>query len=422
MAYSALRPVYRLYDDKQRAFLTAVRPKLHWQATNGLLNLKITGTTCDRLAVAVSARSAGNATGAQRRLCVAVKDLYRVKGLKTSLNNLSYYDTSDEAALSAAVVESLVRDGAIVLGLTKLSSMIAREEPMDASPVGSSSGPAVAVASYPWLDCVLGSDTSGSGRRLAMVNEVWQFRPSHDLVDSDGMVTTYPRFNPPCVFSRELGYLDRTSYTVNSSYEIVFLEEYLPVSNPDQMALINGFIEDMLAHLPATLTKISVRDAWENTHPTELPESVDEYLRDVTTQIYYYAFYHSTDSFRKDYAASHNGEPPYVIPFLRHRWEKGAAVTTAQHDNATKKKSALDELFLSPILEALDIVVPIGDVPYESTITQKIEYLPVVANVVGAPGTDFQLLRTISQVMKLSERPPSVAVGSRMFPLFLHNS
>ncbi|KAI1177466.1 amidase signature enzyme [Nemania sp. FL0916] len=482
----ALRPVCRLYDDKQRAFLTAVKPKLHWMDQAAYSQLKIAGTSYDCLAIAVPARSAaGNATSAQRRLRIAVKDLYRVKGLKTLLNNLSFYKTSDEAASSAAVVESLVRDGAIVLGLTKLRSMIAREEPMDAvdfstafnprgdgyqSPAGSSSGSAAAVASYPWLDCALGSDTSGSGRRPAMVNGVWQFRPSHDLVDCGGMVTTYPRFDTPCVFSRELGHLERVlrswiptnqaSHTVNPSYEVVILSEYLPVSNPDQMVLIKGFIEDMLTHLPATLTKISIRDAWKGTRPSGLLESIDEYLRDVITHTYYYAFYHSTDSFREEYAASHNGESPYVIPFVRRRWDKGAAVTAAQHDAATKKldvykewlantvfpshqrlvvlpvsnatpnyrdvvssspeeQSALDELFLSPILGAPDIVVPIGDVPYESKITQKIEYLPVVANVVGAPGTDFQLLRIISQVMKLSERPTSVAVGSRMFPLSL---
>lgn len=63
-----------------------------------------------------------------------------------------------------------------------------------------------------------------------------------------------------------------------------------------------------------------------------------------------------------------------------------------------------------------DIVVPIGDVPYDSKITHKVEYLPVVANVVGAPGTDFQLLQAVEKVLKLAKRPTSVATGSRMFP------
>lgn len=46
------------------------------------------------------------------------------------------------------------------------------------SPAGSSSGSAAAVAAYDWLDCALGTDTSGSGRRPAIANGVWQFRPS----------------------------------------------------------------------------------------------------------------------------------------------------------------------------------------------------------------------------------------------------
>lgn len=139
----------------------------------------------------LSPRSPENVNGAQPRLRVAVKGLYAVKGLKSSLGNLSYHDISQKATASAAVVISLVRDGAHIWGLTKLSSVIAREEPMDAvdfhtafnprgdgyqSPAGSSSGSAAAVASYDWLDCALGTDTSGSGRRPAMANSVWKFR------------------------------------------------------------------------------------------------------------------------------------------------------------------------------------------------------------------------------------------------------
>ncbi|KAI1425329.1 amidase signature enzyme [Xylaria sp. FL1777] len=479
---NALKPVFRLYDDKQRAFLTALQPKFCALDDTAFSQLKFAGTLYNCLAIAVPARSAENAVGGQYRLRIAVKDLYRVKGLKTSLNNLSYYDVSDESPVSASVVQSLIQDGAHILGITKLSSMIAREEPMDAvdfqtafnprgdgyqSPAGSSSGSAAAVASYSWLDCALGSDTSGSGRRPAMVNGVWQFRPSHALVNLDGMVITYSRFDTPCIFSRELRHLGRVlqswiptkraNYSANQSYEIVYLEDYLPVNNPDQMALIDNFIEDMHAHLPATLTKVSIRHAWEDTRPSGLPQNVDEYLKDVITQTYFYAFYHSTDKFREDYAASHDGEPPYVIPFVSRRWAKGAAVTAAENKEATKKldiyrdwlmdtlfpnpyrliilpvtnaapnyrdvvspspedPTALDELFIPPILGSPDIAVPIGDVPYASRITHKVEYLPVVADVVGAPGTDFQLLEIIEKVMKLSDRPMTVAVGSRIFP------
>lgn len=337
------------------------------------------------------------------------------------------------------------------------------------SPAGSSSGSAAAVASYDWLDCALGTDTSGSGRRPAMVNGVWEFRPSHDSVDLSGMTVTYLRFDTPCVFSRDLNHLGTVlrswiqpgslACATNPAYEVIYPTDYLPVANSAQMGLIDGFVEDMRIHLGAVVTKLSIREAWKERHPAGLPDSIDDYLKGVITQTFYYSFYHSSDDFCKRYTESHGGTPPYVIPFVHHRWDKGAAVTRAQYEDATKKldvyrdwlldtlflgrstealvilpianatpnyrdmpspspldQSALDELFLAPILGSPDIVVPIGDVPYDSKITHKVEYLPVVANVVGAPGTDLQLLQAVEKVLKLAERPTSVSIGSRMFP------
>ena len=90
-----------------------------------------------------------------------------LQGLKNSLCNTGYYEYSDIAKCTAEVVQLLVDDGAYVIGLTKLSTMIAREEPRDAvdfpiafnprgdgyqSPAGSSSGSAVAIAAYEWMD------------------------------------------------------------------------------------------------------------------------------------------------------------------------------------------------------------------------------------------------------------------------------
>lgn len=380
-------------------------------------------------------------------------------------------------------MQSLVTGGAHILGLTKLSSMVAREEPMDAvdyltsfnpradgyqSPTGSSSGSAASVAAYDWVDCGIGTDTSGSGRRPAMVNGVWEFRPSHDPTSLRGMITTYPLFDTPCVFARSLSTLRRvvetwtpssTQEPSSSTYKLVYPVDYLPVQNVDQMKLIESFIADMTTLLPATVLQFSIRDSWKQSHPPGTPDDVDKYLDDVVTRTFYHQFYHSSDAFRKKYSETHNGQTPYVIPFVQRRWAKGAAVSTAEHQEATQrmlvykqwlldtlfsdpntetlivvpvanaapnyrdeispspeKQSALDELFLQPILGAPDVVVPIGDVPYESRISGKTEFLPVVANVVAAPKRDFQLLEAIEKVMARSGRPTVVSTGPRMFP------
>ncbi|KAK4189695.1 amidase signature enzyme [Podospora australis] len=496
LANSKLKPVCRLYGDHQHAFLATLKPYLADPAFEDVpphLQLKAAGTSYDCLAVAVPSRCPEILSGGERQLRVAVKDIFRVKGLQTSLNNKAYYSISEPAKWSADLVDSLVVNKAHIVGLTKLSSMIhAREEPMDAvdfltpfnprgdgyqSPAGSSSSSAAAVASYDWLDGAIGTDTSGSGRRPAMANGIWQFRPSHDSCSLEEVVTTFPLFDPPVVFSRDFGNIRQlldsafdeiqtSGWSSGKAYEVLYLQEYLPVPPGEQMQLIDDFIQDLRLYLPdrdcqgrpVTITKLSLREACTTTHPSDTPDDLDFYLQNVIQETYHYEYNQSSEAFREQYAADHNGSPPYVIPSVQRRWAKGAAVTPAQNEEALNKlaiyknwlqetlfergtealvvlpvanaepnyrdtvtpspedQSALDELFLSPILGAPDIVVPLGDISYQSRITNKVEYLPVVANLVAAPGKDHELLRVVETILSKSGRPTVVAMGSRMFP------
>jgi len=54
-------------------------------------------------------------------------------------------------------------------------------------------------------------------------------------------------------------------------------------------------------------------------------------------------------------------------------------------------------------------------VPYESRITSRTEYLPVVADLIAAPGNDWQLIAAVERVLTLSGRPTTVKTGKRMF-------
>lgn len=188
--------------------------------------LGVASTSNNCLAAAVPSRASTLVANALPNLRVAVKDCFLVRGMKTSLCNRAYYELSEPATFTADVIQVLIDDGAYILGLTKLSSMIAREEPMDAvdysttfnirgdgyqSPAGSSSGSAAAVAAYAWLDCAIGTDTSESGRRPALANGVWQFRPSHDSISLRGLVKTCEMFDTPCVFARSLDVVRRVA-------------------------------------------------------------------------------------------------------------------------------------------------------------------------------------------------------------------
>ncbi|KAM7196770.1 amidase signature domain containing protein [Naviculisporaceae sp. PSN 640] len=532
----SFKPVLRLYPDTQSAFLMPLKPVGTPDDLFEPVNIGA-GQLPGRLSIAVPSTAAYHANNHPNNrphspaivlpLRIVVKDCYHLRGLKNTLCNNAYYSFSHSATSTSPMIASLLKQGAQVLGTTKLASLIAREEPMDAvdfqvpfnprgdgyqSPAGSSSGSAAAIAADDFVDAAIGTDTTGSGRRPALLNGVWQFRPSHREVYLEGMVTVYPRFDTPCVFARDFAVLKHVAKVWNSlpdgsgtnnwdaksapddlvlhgteagfkagfdagfiagfkagaesagkRYELVWLTEYLPIPNVDQMLLIVDFVADMqtcLGTSACTLRKMSIKETWKQIHPEGTPADLDEYLEDMVARTFYHGSYHSFREFREEYALANNGRPPYVNSVIQQRWDKGAAVTVAQNKEAEARmevykdwlldnifgpdekekqvivilpianvepnyrdvkssmltsQSALDQLFLGPILGAPDVMVPLGDVPYESRITGRTEFLPVVVDLMGKPGQDMQLLEVVEKVMKGCDREMVVKTGARMF-------
>ena len=110
-------------------------------------------------------------------LRVAVKDIFHIENIRTSLCNRAYYELYPPATSTAGCIKILCESGAKVVGTTKLASFAATEEPIECvdfqapwnpradgyqSPAGSSSGSAVAIASYHWVDVAIGSDSKYS--------------------------------------------------------------------------------------------------------------------------------------------------------------------------------------------------------------------------------------------------------------------
>ena len=105
---------------------------------------------------------------------MAVKDIFQIQGIRTTVCNRAYYELYSAATKTAACIEILRQLGANIVGTTKLASFAATEEPIECvdfqapwnpradgyqSPAGSSSGSGVAIASYDWLDIAIGSDS-----------------------------------------------------------------------------------------------------------------------------------------------------------------------------------------------------------------------------------------------------------------------
>ncbi|MCJ1372983.1 hypothetical protein MMC20_004209, partial [Loxospora ochrophaea] len=448
--------------------------------------LDVAGERYQTVSISVPSRLAFRASSKQAPLAglrFAVKDLYRMNGLKTSLCNQAYLDVSDQADYTASAVAAFTRAGAQILGMTKLSSLISREEPTEGidyqipfnprgdgyqSPAGSSNGSAAAVAAYDWLDFSLGTDTSGSGRRPALANGVFQLRPTHDAINLDGIVPTFLPWDTPCLFSRDVAMIkqlasvwyisDMPPTKFHKPPAIIYPLDYFPVPNPAQMIIIEGFISDLEKHLGITISKVSLSSLWDIAPPQEAgQQSVKDYLRSTVVNTYYHDFYHSTDNFRAKYRSIYKKEP-YVTPFNQWRWNLGKRVSPSQNESGLHQLSVykrwfldvvmkrethesllllpvanvepnyrdstppepiiqhgFDPLFIPPILGSPDLFVPLDDSEYMSRVSGKKEFLPVGIDLVGTPGADLTLIETVQGCLTVSGRSTQVLTGARMF-------
>ena len=144
--------------------------------------LHVRGNYVQTLSIAVPSRLRDVVTAAKPLAGwrVAVKDVFHIKNVRTSLCNRAYYELYPPATTTAGCIDVLCQLGARVVGTTKMASFAATEEPIECvdfqapwnpradgyqSPAGSSSGSAVAIASYPWVDVAIGSDSKCSHPR-----------------------------------------------------------------------------------------------------------------------------------------------------------------------------------------------------------------------------------------------------------------
>jgi len=141
---------------------------------------------------------------------VAVKDNIDVAGLPTTAACPAYSYTPTRDAIAVA---RLRRAGAIIIGKTNLdqfaTGLVGVRSPYgiptnpmrsDLIPGGSSSGSAVAV-SVGLVPLSLGTDTAGSGRVPAMLNNIVGLKPSLGLIPTAGVVPACRTLDCVSVFS-----------------------------------------------------------------------------------------------------------------------------------------------------------------------------------------------------------------------------
>jgi allophanate hydrolase len=155
-----------------------------------------------------------SASGPLAGLRFAVKDNIDVAGLPTTAACAAF---AYEPAAHAAVVHRLLDAGALLLGKTNLDQFAcglngtrspwgAVPNAFDAAYVcgGSSSGSAYVVATGQ-VDFALGTDTAGSGRVPAGLNNIVGLKPSRGLISARGVLPAAQSVDCVSIFARSVG-------------------------------------------------------------------------------------------------------------------------------------------------------------------------------------------------------------------------
>ncbi|MCB1883199.1 MAG: amidase [Geminicoccaceae bacterium] len=187
--------------------MSAAGPTAGWTPPNDPL-----GAFCRDNHIAV----AGAATGPLAGLSFAVKDVFHVEGGVTGYGHPDWLRTHGVEPETAPVVRRLLDAGATLVGKTvsdELAYSLSGENhhygtpvnPRDPSriPGGSSSGSASAVAGG-LVDFALGSDCGGSVRVPASYCGLYGMRPTHGRVSLEGAIPFAPSFDCAGWFARDV--------------------------------------------------------------------------------------------------------------------------------------------------------------------------------------------------------------------------
>ncbi|MDP6707247.1 MAG: amidase [Alphaproteobacteria bacterium] len=209
----------------------------------------------------------GRADGPLAGLTFAAKDLFDVAGRPTGGGNHDWARDNPVPSRHAWVVETLLEAGAKLIGKTvtdEVSLGILGESAFDGTPLnsaapdrvpgGSSSGSAAAVAAG-LCDFALGTDTGGSVRVPASFCGLYGIRPTHGRIDLSGMMRQAPS-------SDTAGWLARDARTF-AAVSGVLLGEVIHETLPrtllvavDAFGFADGEVREALAPMVARLASL----------------------------------------------------------------------------------------------------------------------------------------------------------------------
>nr|POF14265.1 amidase 1 [Quercus suber] len=405
-----LHQAWRLYEDTVDAFVIPIIPEKLTQSSRFLpLNMLSSDGLTKLVAVPSRLLTAPSHEKPLAGKRLTIKDVLDMEGLQTTLASRDYVSIYRPATSTAEYVTELISLGAVIVGKSKTTQFATGDNWIDVHmptnprgdeyqfPDGSTTGGAVSLAAYPWLDASIGTDSGGSIRGVATCNGLFSLRTSFGTAPLTGYILI-------------LGAPDLVSVVCCASYadppskefpkSILYPTDFFPHDNASQQAMIDEFVQTLERFLGVKHTRITLTDEWQKKPPEEAHGmSLEKFLdKNVFPPLChdYYALY---DDFRRDFrarfdsAATEGWERQRVVRDWFHenimipsydtlssavmimRYGDGGPQYRDMPDTAPRAPPDYGPKFMSSILETPQLMIP-----------GRREYRPVLSSLMGAKG------------------------------------
>ncbi|KAF5552480.1 D-mandelate dehydrogenase [Fusarium napiforme] len=383
----------------------------------------------------------------------------------------SLYENSSSS--TAEYAQSLIDQGAVIIGKTKTSHLGTGAEWVDQQAPwsargdgyqrmnGGSVGAAAASVGYPWIDCSIGVD---DGRVMSEGGVYSMSQPGNLSTD----IATASKFDKIRIFSRSLkGLLDfaenaKAGASGASSPRIIVPED---MSSPQksQKTAIATFVSILQDLLETKAEYINVGKTWEESPPSEASnEGMQTYIEKAPFRSWCYDYYHSFDTFRDEYKQKFD-KKPFVEATPQFFWNECKSVTEEENRQDTERLDVYRKWFLenivnnsipnakgdavvilpcgnaqvehrndlvapptvykgiesttlAPVLGASLLSFPFSQIPYESEISGETEYQPVCISIL-IHGNEKLTIQLIKKALETGHIPTKVNVGRFTFPV-----
>ncbi|KAJ5735194.1 uncharacterized protein N7483_000319 [Penicillium malachiteum] len=342
---------------------------------------------------------------------------------------------------------------------------------------GSSSGAGSSIAAYDWVDISLGTDATGSISIPAVSYGVLGIRTTHSAFSLEGVMPSVPAFDTLGILARtsqEILNVYRAAGKIGSEYskptQIVYPTDFFPMKNDQQQHMIEEFLHALESYLEVEHRRISLAEEWTKGGPDDARTvPLDKYLEKSGYWPNFYDGHHVYDEFISGYQKRFS-KKVYTSPFMTSCWNEvtnaifdecerqlGNDITKEERDrglqeceifspwiyskvltpevimllplgrpganyrdsvgNATAgpPSTTFSPIYFSTIIGAPQVVVPVGQNPFESRVSGNIECAPIVVSLIGHKGADVTLLRVLKATLDYHDWPSEVLTGRNIF-------